>query len=331
MCFGEANAYEYIKLNELFKALQADYAATADFKNISLNGLKALTAFDEEIRLYNSDSKAFLYEANNLIGEFELPKENENPAQWHELLTTVLETSAERSPKINGNEKELEAQILNIMAQSLDKYSRAEANTPLKAQVRSEFKQNILYIYPQLFAHGTADEIKKTIAAYPQADGVILDLRGNRGGDLNEAIKTTDLFLDGALIASSEDKSRHQYYYTATAGDILAGKPLAVLTDKNTASAAELVAAALGEQSRAVLIGTKTYGKGSIQNVYHIKNQTLFLTSGYFFTPSGKRINGDGILPQICTGINDSCFVPDKANPTKDIQTAIRLIKKNLG
>lgn len=104
-----------------------------------------------------------------------------------------------------------------------------------------------------------------------------------------------------------------------------------MLTGRITASAAELVAAALSEQSRATLIGTRTYGKNSIQSTYRIKDRILFLTSGHFYTPSGKSLEKDGLTPQICTGINNSCISPDSTNSAKDIQIAINLIKKNFG
>lgn len=103
-----------------------------------------------------------------------------------------------------------------------------------------------------------------------------------------------------------------------------------MLTGRITASAAELVAAALSEQSRATLIGTRTYGKNSIQSTYRIKDRILFLTSGHFYTPSGKSLEKDGLTPQICTGINNSCISPDSTNSAKDIQIAINLIKKEL-
>ena len=160
---------------------------------------------------------------------------------------------------------------------------------------------------------------------------MIFDLRECRGGSFNEALRTADLFLDSTIIAYSQGKDNQKRYYTATPGDILKGKPIAVLTGRTTASAAELVAAALSEQSRATLIGTRTYGKNSIQSTYRIKDRILFLTSGHFYTPSGKSLEKDGLTPHICTRIIYSCISSDSTNSAKDIQIAINLIKKNFG
>ena len=89
------------------------------------------------------------------------------------------------------------------------------------------------------------------------------------------------------------------------------------------------VAGALGEQSRAIIVGTRTFGKGSLQSVYHVKDNNLYITSGYTYTPSGKKIDEVGITPQICTGIENSCNITDSQNSSKDILTAINLIKSN--
>ena len=104
-----------------------------------------------------------------------------------------------------------------------------------------------------------------------------------------------------------------------------------LLVNSKTASAAEIVTAALLEQSRALVVGTKTFGKGSIQSVYNVLDKNLYVTSGVTYTPSGKIIDNEGIIPQICTGVHNSCSVTDNKNTLKDIILAINLIKNNLG
>lgn len=100
-----------------------------------------------------------------------------------------------------------------------------------------------------------------------------------------------------------------------------------MLTGRTTASAAELVAAALSEQSRATLIGTRTYGKTAFRVLTGLKTGYYF-NQRTFYTPSGKSLEKDGLTPQICTGINNSCISPDSTNSAKDIQIAINLIKR---
>lgn len=326
-----ASAYEFTKINRLFSVLENDYVNETNLKNIALTSLKTLSDFDENLRFYNNDSQAFLYENNNLIGIFELPRENQNPVLWQELLTSVLTTSAQRSDKLGGRESELETRILKTMADNLDIYSRIDELPSAELDIRYDKRNNILYIRPTAFFEGISQKIQTVVTAFPHNSGLIFDLRECRGGSFNEALRTADLFLDSTIIAYSQGKDNQKRYYTATPGDILKGKPIAVLTGRTTASAAELVAAALSEQSRATLIGTRTYGKNSIQSTYRIKDRILFLTSGHFYTPSGKSLEKDGLTPQICTGINNSCISPDSTNSAKDIQIAINLIKKNFG
>lgn len=325
-----AKAYEFAKIDMLFETLLANYDGTLNLKQLSLYGGKALNKIDSSLKLYNSDSKAFLYESNNLIATFELPRD-ENSLQWKQLLADILKVGANRSLKLSDSPHILETAVLTEITTKLDKYSRLECTDKTAGKINYRLVDNILYLHPTAFYAGVSDYLSKIISAHPNIKGVILDLRNNHGGDFSEAIKTADLFLNNALIAYRESKNQPKRYYTSTEGDILQGKPMTILTNEETASSAEIVAAALYEQSRAMLIGTKTFGKDATQLVHHIEAQTLFLTNGHFYTPSGKRISDTGILPQICTGIDESCTLSDKNNPNKDILMAIKLIKKNLG
>ena len=241
----------------------------------------------------------------------------------------ILKTGLDCSPNLIANSQSLETHILEAMVSRLDTFSRID-NIP-SAHIVSKFDEenNIVYLKPSLFFSGISDDIQKIISAYANLNGIILDLRGCKGGNFNEALKTADLFLDGTIIAYSSNSKKQQKYYNATPGDILRGKPIAVLTDSFTASAAELIAAALSEQSRAIVIGTKTYGKNSIQDIYQFDDQILFLTSGYFYTPSGKSLQNVGLMPQICTGIDNSCLLPDTRDSLKDVKIATKLIKRN--
>ncbi len=324
------SAHEFVKISELFNVLHHNAFNVSDLKLLSLNSLKSLSLVDNSLKLYNSDTKAFLYENQQLIAAFNLPKDQENPSLWEAFTKDVLETCLSHSPKIAQNKKLVEAQIFDAMVEHIDEFSHTDSSIP-SAHVLARFDENsqIIYFKPSLFFSGISHDIEKFIKQHPNNSGIILDLRGCKGGNFNEALKTADLFLDDAIIAYSSDKKQQKKFYTATPGDILQGKPIAILTDSLTASAAELIAASLSEQSRAVLVGTKTYGKNSIQNLYQFDNQIVFLTSGYFYTPSGKSLNKTGIMPQICTGIDNSCILPDKSNTDKEIIIATKLIKRN--
>jgi len=326
---GTALAYEFKQINQLFDKISEKYASNIDFKQLSKTSCDRLSEMDKRVKFYYSDSKIFLYHQDKLINTFVLPKD-ENPELWKNTISSILSAGLECSDILSLQAQKLENNVLDTMLNCLDNYSRLEQTKYEEYPLDYTLYENILYIKLSAFKKGQVEVLKDIVQRYSSVHGLILDLRNNRGGNFNDAINTADLFLDDAIIAFSQEKNKPQQCYTSHIGDIFAGKPIAILTNEYTASAAELVAAALGEQSRATLIGTKTYGKGTIQNISNIEQKKLYLTSGYFLTPSGRKVNHRGIRPQICTGIHDSCRLSDKSNPKKDITTAVNFIKNHL-
>jgi len=141
----------------------------------------------------------------------------------------------------------------------------------------------------------------------PGMRGIVIDLRGDPGGLLDQAVAVADLFMTGGRIVSTHGRNpdSHQYY-EATAGDITNGLPIAVLINGSSASASEIVAAALQDSGRAVLIGSNSYGKGTVQTVPRLPNNgELALTWARYFAPSGYTLNHIGVLPSICTNAGD--------------------------
>jgi carboxyl-terminal processing protease len=137
--------------------------------------------------------------------------------------------------------------------------------------------------------------------------GVILDLRGDPGGVLDQAVAVSDLFMNGGRIVSTRGRNPESHQsYEATPGDIADGLPMAVLINGNSASASEIVAAALQDSGRAVLIGSNSYGKGTVQTVPRLPNNgEITLTWARYYAPSGYTLNHIGILPSICTNSGD--------------------------
>ena len=131
--------------------------------------------------------------------------------------------------------------------------------------------------------------------------GYILDLRNNPGGLLSQAIKISDFFLDdGEIVSTRGRKKRENKKFFAKKGDKIKGKPLIVLINQGSASASEIVAGALQDQKRAVLLGETTFGKGSVQSIIPLKNRgAIRLTVSKYFLPSGKSISEIGIVPDI--------------------------------
>ncbi len=132
-------------------------------------------------------------------------------------------------------------------------------------------------------------------------NGVVLDLRNNPGGLLTQAIKVSDAFLDAGEIVSTRGRdSADSERYNATDGDLAGGKPIVVLINGGSASASEIVAGALQDHRRAVVVGTKSFGKGSVQTIIPLKGDgAMRLTTSRYYTPSGRSIQALGVSPDI--------------------------------
>ena len=143
----------------------------------------------------------------------------------------------------------------------------------------------------------------------PNLSGLIIDLRGNLGGLLDQAIDTSDLFLDSGLISRSDGRHPESHQrFMAELGDIAAGLPIIVLINGASASSAEILASALQDHGRAVLVGMNSFGKGSIQTVLDMPNGgELYVTWARFVAPSGYALHRMGVMPTICTsGASDA-------------------------
>ncbi len=133
--------------------------------------------------------------------------------------------------------------------------------------------------------------------------GMVLDLRNNPGGVLNAAVGVSDAFLEKGLIVYTEGRvNDSKLKYSAQPGDLLRGAPLVVLINGGSASASEIVAGALQDHKRAVIMGTKSFGKGSVQTILPVANgAALKITTARYYTPSGRSIQASGIEPDILT------------------------------
>lgn len=170
------------------------------------------------------------------------------------------------------------------------------------------------YIRISHFSETTWKDTRKAIrklrrAARDELRGVVLDLRNNPGGVLDAAVDIADGFLDGGLIVSASGRGPGaNFTHTAREGDILDGIRMAVLVNGGSASSSEIVAGALGDNGRAVIVGTQTFGKGSVQTVMPLSScRAIKLTTSLYFTPAGTSIQGTGITPDV-TVERDSAF-----------------------
>jgi carboxyl-terminal processing protease len=164
--------------------------------------------------------------------------------------------------------------------------------------------KDVGYIRIARFLRTTPEEVRKAILRFRQQmghlpHGLVLDLRDNRGGVLQSGTQVADLFLqEGNIVQTRSRDPNEERRITAHPGDMLDGRPLVVLVDRNTASSAEIVAAALRENNRARLLGERTYGKGTVQSVWELPNHGgIKLTTAHYLTPAGHDIQGKGLQP----------------------------------
>ncbi|MBO4405593.1 MAG: hypothetical protein J5821_02575, partial [Alphaproteobacteria bacterium] len=145
---------------------------------------------------------------------------------------------------------------------------------------------------------------KKFLQKNKKLDGIIIDVRNNPGGLLDEAVAVSDLFLKNCKIVSTKGRTKdNTMEFFANDEDITNGLPMAVLINSGTASAPEILAGALRDNKRAVIIGTRSFGKGSVQKVIPLSEKTgIKLTIAKHYTPSGECIQGNGISPDIEAG-----------------------------
>lgn len=327
-----ASTYELLNLfGDVFERVRSDYVEeVSDEKLIesALNGM--LTSLDPHSSYLNA--KSFEEMRINTSGEFgglgiEVTMDNglvkvvspidETPAAKagvksgdfiSEIDTTPVMglTLSEAVEKMRG--KAGSTVTLTILREGLKaplKLSLERAVIKIKS-VRGRTEDDVAYIRVTQFQETTTGlmkaEIEKQLKEIgPKAKGIVLDLRNNPGGLLDQAIEVSDAFLErGEIVSTRERDPKNTRRYGATPGDIINGLPIVVLINEGSASASEIVAGALKDHKRAVVLGTKSFGKGSVQTVIPVREHgAIRLTTARYYTPSGTSIQAKGITPDI--------------------------------
>jgi len=196
--------------------------------------------------------------------------------------------------------------------------TRARLDIPV---IESEMRDDgVGYIRLYDFSATASDRLEEGLQALLEQDpeGIVLDLRQNPGGWLDQAIEVSDLFLDDKLVAVERFSDGTEREFTADAGDLAEEIPLVVLVNNGSASASEIVAGALQDHDRAVLVGTQTFGKGSVQRPFSLSDGSeLRVTIALWFTPNDQRIQGQGLTPDIEVAWPEE---EREANPEQDPQ-----------
>ena len=201
----------------------------------------------------------------------------------------------------------------------------------IKSVASKIIEKEIGYLRLRAFNENSSDQLKKEISKLEKKEnllGYIFDLRNNPGGLLSQAIQISDFFLDdGEIVSTKGRKSRENRKFFAKKGDKINGKPLIVLINNGSASAAEIVAGALQDQKRAILLGESTFGKGSVQSIIPLKNKgAIRLTISKYYLPSGKSISEIGVSPDIMVEESEENFVIN-TDSDNQLNYAIKLLK----
>ena len=207
------------------------------------------------------------------------------------LMRGPVGTSIEITIRRKGLRK---AKIIKIVREIIE----------IKSVVAELIDNKVGYLRLRAFNENSSDQLKKEILKIEKNTklvGYILDLRNNPGGLLSQAVTISDFFLDdGEIVSTRGRRKKENRKFFANKGDKINKKPLIVLINNGSASAAEIVAGALQDQKRAILLGETSYGKGSVQSIIPLKNRgAIRLTVSKYYLPSGKSISEVGIIPDI--------------------------------
>ena len=215
-------------------------------------------------------------------------------------------TIAEAVKKLRG--KKGTKVTLTIMREGFTKpkdFVLTRDDIKIKSVKTKIFDKNIGYIRLSAFQERTTDDLKKAVHDLTESakplKGLILDMRNNPGGLLNQAVEVSDVFMKSGIIVSTRGKTKSMESKAVARSD---GDeptcPMVVLVNEGTASAAEIVSGALQDNGRAIIVGTQTFGKGSVQTIIPLEDgSALKLTTAKYYTPNGRSIQAEGIAPDI--------------------------------
>ena len=325
----DPNDYNYLKfLGETIEKIKSDYVDDVKNKELvesAIDGM--LSSLDPHSSFLNADSlKQMKIQTKGAFGGLGIEVTMENG--FVKVISPIDDTPAYKAGiKAGDYITHLDGKsVIGLnLNEAVDKM-RGPAGTKLKvtigrsnqeafdvtikrdiikiSSVKSKLEEDVGYIRITTFSEQTSKSTKDAIKKFKKEKnlrGYVLDLRNNPGGLLDQAVSVSDLFLEKGEIVSTRGKnSKNPEMYKAKSGDIIDGKPLVVIINGGSASASEIVAGALQDHKRAILLGTRSFGKGSVQTIIPVKPYgALRMTTAKYFTPSGRSIQKTGIEPDI--------------------------------
>ncbi len=332
---ARSDAYTHLNLfGNVFERIKTSYVEKPDDSKLmegAINGM--ISALDPHSRYMNEKGWSDMQETTH--GEFGgLGIEVTMEDGLVKVVTPIDDTPAARAGMLSGDvitqidDEQIQGLTLEQAVSRMKgpanskirlKVARKGAAVPLDIAIVREIIRvrpvryrteggDIGYIRISRFNEQTTDGLKKAIASInkeipsDKLAGYVVDLRNNPGGLLDQAVSVSSAFMSRGEVVSTRGRTAEETQrFTARGGDITKGKPLVVLINGGSASASEIVAGALRDHKRATLIGTRTFGKGSVQTIIPLGagNGALALTTARYFTPSGRSIQAQGIAPDV--------------------------------
>lgn len=331
---NSASVYEQLDLfGDIFERIRSGYVEQVNDKDLieaAINGM--LTSLDPHSSYLSADDAAAMRVQTR--GEFGgLGIEVTQEEGWVKVVSPMDDTPADAAGILAGDfitavdgenvlgltlDQAVELMRGPVGSEIIITVVREGENEPFEVSiirdtikltaVRSRTEGNAVVLRIATFSDQTYSDLesglKEQVAeagGIENVDGFILDLRNNPGGLLNQAIYVSDAFLDAGEIVSTRGREPNDSdRYNAELGDLAMGKPIVVLINGGSASASEIVAGALQDQRRAIVVGTKSFGKGSVQTVVPLQGDgAMRLTTARYYTPSGRSIQALGISPDI--------------------------------
>ena len=301
---------------ELFKEMQTDTKGEFGGLGIEIGMesgvVKVISPIDD-----TPASKAGLKAGDYIVKINNIQVQGKSLAEAVDLMRGPVGSGIELTVRRRGEKKAL---TFNIVREIIEIQS-----------VKSEIlENNIGYIRLTSFNENSSDQIEKQIKKLKKNESInafILDLRNNPGGLLSQAITISDFFLDnGEIVSTKSRKKSENRKWFAKKGDITDGKTLLVLINYGSASASEIVAGALKDHKRAIIVGENSYGKGSVQSIIPLKNKgAIRLTVAKYYLPSGKSISEIGVRPDIEINEDGDDF-KIKSDTDNQLSYAIKLL-----
>jgi carboxyl-terminal processing protease len=356
---GRAETYRLLNLfGDVFERIRAEYVEPVSDRDVIENAINGmLQGLDPHSSYMNP--RSFRDMQVQTRGEFgglgiEVTQEN----GYVKVISPIDETPAARAgvrpgdliTHLNGQSTQ------GLTLQEAVEQMRGERGTAIRLTIRREGERNpielsinrdvirpqvarfrlegndIAYVRLSAFNEQTEAALRRAVTTMRQQAGnnlrgLVLDLRNNPGGLLDQAVQVADDFLDqGEIVSTRARRSEDAQRWNARAGDIAQGLPMVVLINGGSASASEIVAGALQDHRRAVVMGTKSFGKGSVQTVMPIPGQgAIRLTTARYYTPSGRSIQATGIEPDI----EVLATRPDPNAPQRDREADLRRALRN--